>query len=197
VNEIVRRLGQAAGPEVGAIHANVNRDEQVNAFALPGGHVYVLSGLLQKIENVDELAGVLAHEIGHVARRHQIRNLGRQIGIGTALSLILGNVDAFTGTLVSGAAQLTALSFSREQEADADAYGVALMAKAGFDPRALGPFLARLPSAGVPAFLQDHPTGEDRRATLAALAAALPPVAPAKSPALADLKAGCMPEHIQ
>ena len=179
VQAIVARLMAAAGPDAGPVVVTVAATKDVNAFALPGGAVTVLQGLLDKldpVDGVDQLAGVLAHEIGHVVRRHHIRNLGRSLGIGVLTTAVFGDLDALTGSLVGAADRLTALSFSRQQEADADDFGARLAHRAGFQPAALGKFLQALEGPALPKFLQDHPPGVDRLRSLMALAARLGPV---------------------
>lgn len=122
----------------------------VNAFALPGGYVYISRGLLAIASNEAELAGVLAHELGHVVARHsaerqgaaQIANIGVLIGaIGAqALGLPGGDV-AQLGQTVAGFA---ISSYSRDQESEADLLGVRYMSRAGYDPDAMVTFLATL-----------------------------------------------------
>ncbi len=178
VQAIVDRL-LAAGPASGPVVVMVADTKDVNAFALPGGAITVLQGLLDRldpVDGVDQLAGVLAHEIGHVVLRHHIRNLGRTLGLGVLTTAVFGDLDPLTGSLVGAADRLTALSFSRQQEADADDFGARLAHQAGFHPAALGKFLHSLEGPSLPKFLQDHPPGVDRLRSLMALAARLGPV---------------------
>lgn len=116
----------------------------VNAFALPGGYVYITRGLLALAENEAELAGVLAHEIGHVTARHSAERYGQNMAAGIAnlgLGLLLGGAasDAF-GT----ASALALRSFSREHEDEADLLGARYMSRAGYDPKAMATFLQKL-----------------------------------------------------
>jgi len=122
----------------------------VNAFALPGGYVYVSRGLLTLASNEAELAGVLAHELGHVNARHTAERIGAQqlAGIGVLASAIgaslLGlpadNVARIGQTIASLAIQ----SYSREQELESDTLGIRYMSQAGYDPDAMATFLASL-----------------------------------------------------
>ncbi|MFQ6016845.1 MAG: M48 family metalloprotease [Kiloniellaceae bacterium] len=117
----------------------------VNAFALPGGYVYLTRGLLALADDEAEVAGVLAHEIGHVTARHSAERYGQAMAakLATAgLGLLLGSgpaTDAF-GTVSA----LALRSFTREQEHEADVLGVRYLARSGYDPRAMSSFLERL-----------------------------------------------------
>ncbi len=99
----------------------IKDDQTQNAFATPGGHIYVYSGLIKYLDNETQLAGVLGHEIAHADRRHTSRQLQQQYGISVLLSLILGNNQ---NTLVDVATSLGQLKFSRDYETEADAYSV-------------------------------------------------------------------------
>ncbi|AHJ97675.1 M48 family metalloprotease [Hymenobacter swuensis] len=99
----------------------IRDDATQNAFATPGGHIYVYSGLIKYLDNETQLAGVLGHEIAHADRRHTSRQLQTQYGISTLLSLILGDNQ---NTLVEVANGLGQLKFSRDYENEADAYSV-------------------------------------------------------------------------
>ncbi len=125
----------------------------VNAFALPGGYVYITRGLLALANSEAELAGVLAHEIGHVTARHAAEHHGSQVlaqilsvGVGLLTQTVTGNrpvAEAVTRT--SGTVgQLAVRSFSRDQEFEADLLGVRYLTRARFDPQAMAHFLARL-----------------------------------------------------
>lgn len=163
VEQVTRHLSQSAGPGLVEIHVTVLSNPQPNAFALPGGHVFVFSGLLKEAKSVDELAGVLAHELGHVARRHHVQRALQEAGLIVALTSLFGDVDVLTGTILGGSSELLSKSFSRSHEEDADLFALKLMRKAGYRTDALGGFLERLESMpAMPSFLRTHPTGEDR-----------------------------------
>jgi predicted Zn-dependent protease len=104
--------------------------EVPNAFVLPGGHIFVTSGLLKLVTSENGLAMVLAHEMGHQYQRHPLRNLGRGAVIALALMVISGTeIDAVVESFVGNAAVLTSLGFSREQELEADSLGIALLTR--------------------------------------------------------------------
>ncbi len=118
---------------------------QVNAFALPGGFIYVYTGLMLLAENEAELAGVLAHELGHVVARHSANRLATQMGVSLLTSIALGEEPGQLAVLASqliGASTMAA--FSREDEREADLYGLRYAAAAGYDPRGLETFFEKL-----------------------------------------------------
>lgn len=117
----------------------------VNAFALPGGYVHVTRGLLALANNEAELAGVLGHELGHINARHTAQRYSKSViaGIGANVLGILTGSSALTD-IASRAARLALLSYSREDEFQADMLGVRYLTRAGFDPHAMASFLATL-----------------------------------------------------
>jgi predicted Zn-dependent protease len=161
-----------------------------NAFALPGGPVFVTRGLLALARSEDELAGVIGHEIGHVAARHSVQQksaatpLALLFGVPAALvgsvSRPLGALVALPGALVSG---LALSAYGREQEHEADEVGARLAAAAGYRPVALADYLARLEreealhGGGPPplSFFASHPRTPDRVARVRAYAETLAP----------------------
>jgi predicted Zn-dependent protease len=144
----------------------IDDDKTVNAFALPGGHIYVYTGLLKLADDEAELASVLGHEIAHVTQRHVAERLVTQFGLQTVLGLALGRDP---GLLAQIAAQLAGtgalLSFTRQQESDADAHGMPYSVAAGYDPMGFVRLFAKLKRGEGPAFLaflQDHPLPSQR-----------------------------------
>jgi predicted Zn-dependent protease len=133
---------------------NVLRDKQVNAFCLPGGKVAVFTGLLRVVENDDQLAAVLGHEVAHALARHTSERLAEQERQGRGLM-----------------AWLQSRKFDREQESEADHIGVFLMTFAGYDPRQAVVFWEHMAELSrrqgrVPQILSDHPSDEQRIAQL-------------------------------
>jgi beta-barrel assembly-enhancing protease len=147
----------------------VVKDETVNAFALPGGYVFINSGLLSFIHNDSELAGVLGHEIAHVDRRHSMQAISRAVGMAFIINSILGGSSGHKeqiSQLAQISMNLMQLGYSREAEFQADSYGVQFMRQAGYDRRDLLHFWRRMekqveemPSV-MTMFSTHPPTGE-------------------------------------
>ncbi|MFH1571493.1 MAG: M48 family metallopeptidase, partial [Gemmatimonadota bacterium] len=144
--------------------------EQVNAFALPGGYVYVYTGLLLAADNEAEVAGVLAHEIGHVVARHSANRLATQMGMSVLASAALGEDPAVLAQLASDLVGVSTMAaFSRDDERAADRYGVTYTIAAGYDPRGLETFFGKLLAlegghqrGTFEGLLASHPATEER-----------------------------------
>jgi Zn-dependent protease with chaperone function len=160
----------------------VVRKPDSNAITLPGGHIYVFQGLIDAAQTPDELAGVIAHELGHVAHRDGTRTVLQGAGLSLMFGMLLG--DFFGGGAVVFAAKtILQTSYSRDVEASADGYGVALMGKLGGDQRALGTILSRIAGSTHPGprILLDHPETAERVAAIEAMARSAPAPAPART----------------
>lgn len=114
---------------------------EINAFTLPGGNIFIYSGLLRFADNADEVAAVLAHEIGHVEKRHVVSKLIKEFGINLIFSILTGGDAVMLSELGK-----TAIStvFDRQQEKEADQYGLDLLADSGISPKSLAAFFRRL-----------------------------------------------------
>lgn len=143
-------------------------DKMVNAFATPGGHLYVYTGLLLTADDEAEVAGVISHEAGHVVARHSARAMVDQYGLQMLGALALGENP---GLLQQLAANITAtgllLAHSREAEHEADVYGVKYAARGGYDPRGISRFFKKLKAkqGSTPrsmVWLSTHPATQDR-----------------------------------
>jgi predicted Zn-dependent protease len=152
-------------------HFTVVDSKEVNAFAIPGGWIYVNRGLIERAQNMSEVAGVLGHEIGHVTRRHSVKQMEQQQGVGAGEIVVCTLTKACggaAGTAVDVANSALFAKFSRQDEAEADAEGVKTTVKARIDPHGI-PDMFRIlleerktnPSA-VDAFFASHPLEEDR-----------------------------------
>ncbi|WP_298760835.1 M48 family metalloprotease [uncultured Psychroserpens sp.] len=137
----------------------------INAFALPGGQIYITFALFSKLENESQLAGVLGHEIGHVLGRHSAERIAESEywqGLATA-----GSVGGDIGGLVSGIGQNTLLTNGRDDELESDDLGVKFMMKAGFDPEEMIGVMEILKAAAgpnrVPERMSTHPDPENRK----------------------------------
>ncbi len=181
--KLVHKLEVAAALPL-PLHADVVRRSEANAIALPGGRVYVFQGLIAKANSADELAGVIAHEIGHVAHRDGVRAVVHAAGLSFLFGMLIGDFSG-GGAAIIAMRTVVQSAYSRETEAAADAYGAKLIAQLGRDPRALGAILLRI--AGTPGpmakILFDHPEARERAAAIDAIAAATPPHRPLPPPA--------------
>lgn len=174
VQEYVRSLGEKLAklsPRKVPYRFYVVNSSVQNAFALPGGPVFVTRGLILMLENESELAGVLGHEIGHIGRRHHARYLEKVLGLSLLLqvtSVLVGDRGASSQILLQLAnigANLLALKFSRDQEREADAFGVDIVSKAGYDPKgfvSLFEKFKKIQKERPPAWLSTHPLPEER-----------------------------------
>ncbi len=160
----------------------VVRDSSLNAFAVPGGYVYVHSGLIDQVGSEAELAGVLAHEIVHVHAHHVVRQQEQTalINYATILGLFLSAVHPALGAGAASAGAAAQLKYARQYEQEADHVGIGLMRDAGFDPQGMPRFLRmvlkeqQLNPSEVPPYFLSHPLTEDRIAELEQRARALP-----------------------
>jgi Zn-dependent protease with chaperone function len=162
LDRLVARLARVADLPTPVNVAIVRRDVP-NAFALPGGHIYVFQGLLDKADTPDELAGVIAHEMGHVAHRDGMRSVLQGAGLSLLFGMLLGDFVG-GGAVVVAAKTLIESSYSRRVESSADVYGVRLMAASGGSPSALASILRRIEGERRPGMRiwVDHPQVEDR-----------------------------------
>lgn len=141
-------------------------DPTVNAFAVPGGYVVVHTGLLRAADSAEEVAGVLAHEVQHIERRHSLKGMIHALGWQAVLSVALGDVSG--SVWGSMAYELGQLGFGREQEMEADREGLAALREAGIDPGGMLRFFENLSAheSGRVAFLSTHPLSGERLAAL-------------------------------
>jgi predicted Zn-dependent protease len=176
--ERVRRVGQRIAAVSGRPDLpwefNVIQDDTPNAFALPGGKVGVNTGLFKVVQDDNQLAAVMAHEVGHAIARHSAERVSQQMALELGLAgLGMTGSGAQYAQLAGTAATLgIVLPFSRQQEAEADHIGVIMMAKAGYDPRAaitLWQNFAKYGGERAPEFLSTHPAPESRMQEIQAL----------------------------
>lgn len=190
VNTVARRVVDASG--LGAAYNwefALFDDEQINAFALPGGKIGVYKGLLNLASADDELAAVLGHEVTHVQRRHAAQRIGTQragqLGVSLAqVGLAVGGVqqsDQIAGLIGAGVSYGVILPFSRDQEYEADAGGLTTMARAGYNPNSAVTLWQKMSAAnarngGRPLeFASTHPSDANR---IQRLQAQIPAVMP-------------------
>lgn len=143
---------------------NIIRDDSVlNAFATPGGYIYVYTGLIKYLEEEDHLAGVLGHEIAHAAERHSTEALSETYGVDLLLSAALGDDLSIVQDIATG---LSSLAFSRDNESDADAHSVEYLANTRYACDGTAGFFEKLladgDSSNPPEFLSTHPNPDNR-----------------------------------
>jgi len=177
-------------------HFHVVDDKEVNAFNIPGGHVYVNSGLVSKADRYDELVLIMAHEVSHGLARHGVENLSKQYGIAVLASLVLGNnPSVYKEILANILAGGAIMRFSRDAEREADQLGIRYGYAAGVDPEGMVSFFRKLlelrqSQPGVlDQFFSSHPLTEDRIRDAEAEIAQLPPkTLQATDPGFADFQ---------
>ncbi len=181
INRYVEQVGRRL------IDASLRRDleyrffvvntKEINAFALPGGFVYVNRGLIETTDNESELAGVIGHEIGHVVGKHSLKQLSKKLllaGITVGAGLAVGAKSKKWGQIVSIAGGVgvffASLKYSRDDEREADYLGLTELHKAGYNPWGMVTFFEKLESeskgGGLPAFLSTHPLPRERKANM-------------------------------
>jgi Zn-dependent protease with chaperone function len=162
-NKLVNAIREAAGMDI-SIKTAVLLTPVPNAFALPGAKVYLLNGLLAKAENPDEIAGVLAHELGHLRHRDATRNLIYSGGTSFLIGLLFGDITG-SGALIFASRSLVTSSYSREAEYNADTFSIDVMHRLGRSPKPMGLLLYRVTGKEVDkslSILSNHPLTEDR-----------------------------------
>jgi Zn-dependent protease with chaperone function len=189
LDDLAMQLTEAIG-----VNANIAvlPSDMPNAIALPGGRIYLTDGLLSAAESADEVAAVLAHELGHVKNRDGLRALLRSGGTSFIIGLLFGDVSG-GAAIVIATRMLIDNRHSREAEAAADDVAADLMLALGRSPKPLGTLLERIDSAGdlVPEILSSHPLTPERMRAMEARHRE--PTGPAllDAEAFADLKAIC------
>jgi Zn-dependent protease with chaperone function len=161
--KLMGKLSIAAGIET-PVRAEVMDTPVANAFALPGGKVYLFSGLLAKSNDPDEIAGVLAHELGHVRHRDNTRNMIYSGGASFLVGLLFGDVTG-SGALVFASRSLITASYSREAEQKADDFSIEVMHRLGRPTRPMGDLIFRITGNQgdkTVSILANHPLTEDR-----------------------------------
>jgi Zn-dependent protease with chaperone function len=135
-----------------------------NAFALPGGRFYLLSGLLAKARDPDEIAGVLAHELGHLKHRDNLREVIHNGGSSFLIGLLFGDITG-AGAMIFASRTVVSASYSRDAEHDADSFAIGVMHKLGRPTRPMGELMFRVTGKEGdkrPSILASHPLTEDR-----------------------------------
>lgn len=176
-NQIVAQTQAHKGPWKFQFHLLAD-PKTINAFALPGGQVFITLGLLNKLQTEGQLAGVLSHEIGHVIQRHAAQQMAKgELGQIFVTATGVGMSDpnnpnrAYLGTVIASMVnQMTQLHYSRHDELEADQWGIRLLVEAGYDPQSMIQVLDILekavPGGHKPEMLLTHPYPENRKKQL-------------------------------
>lgn len=156
----------------------VHDDNVLNAFATPGGYIYVYTGLIKYLDHGDDLAGVLGHEMAHADRRHTVRNLQKTYGVNFLLGVVLGQEPGALEQIAGQVAgTLAGLSFSREFETEADEQSVEYLAHTQYACNGAAHFFIKLNESGdagqTPEFLSTHPNPDNRIENINAKATSL------------------------
>lgn len=165
--EAILNSGEVSYKEEFVWKVHIVDDDVLNAFATPGGYIYVYTGLIKYLNNVDDLAGVMGHEIAHADQRHSIKRLQRQYALSALISIALGQEPTQLAQIVASIAGTGAtLAFGRDAEAEADEYSVIYLSNTDYACDGAASFFEKLlvdgSSPGVPEFLSTHPKPENR-----------------------------------
>lgn len=181
INRVGKSLVTQVGPTPFEYDFYVVKANDPNAFAIPGGHIFITTGLIAMAENEPEVAGVLSHEISHITGRHvaQMIERAKRLNIVTLAAMIAGAIAGRGGkaseavaTTAMASAEAMMLKYTRDNETEADQNALHLMAKAGYDPQAMISFLKKMErysmamAPKVPSYLLTHPALENRVALL-------------------------------
>lgn len=175
-DRLFKRIETAAGLPV-PIRAFAVRDPANNAIALPGGYVHIYMGFIADAQSPEEFAGVVAHEIGHVAHRHGLRKTLHTVGLAYLFGLALGDVFG-SGAILIAAQQILSARHSRAQEMQADDFAVAVLNRMGIDSHRFSEFFERMMKRGgrdARRLLHSHPTDSDRIASIRSMRRPLNP----------------------
>jgi predicted Zn-dependent protease len=164
VNEFYKQLNYKVDYP---IQITVVESGEMNAFAIPGGHIVVYDAILERMKTPEELAALLAHESSHVALRHSLRNIFRSLARKMFLALIIGNESGIISVVVGNADELKGLQYSRALETEADDNGLQLMAKSHINVQGMVRLMQMLQkessdSPQTPGILSTHPVFKER-----------------------------------
>jgi len=178
VTDYVNRTGQKIArlsdrPDL-PYQFTVIEEKTPNAFAVPGGYVYVHTGLLRMLDTQSQLAGVLGHEISHIVARHSVKQLQEGLGFQVLSALVFGGSSQTTQAAVNVGLALVMRGHSRADEAEADSYGTMYMARAGFSPEGMAQVMDKLATLNASGdgfwenLASDHPPAAQRAAAVRA-----------------------------
>ncbi len=174
VNRLGQRIARLSDRPGIPYQFKVIASKEVNAFALPGGYVYVYTGLLRQLDTQCQLAGVLGHETSHIVARHGVKQLQEGLGLEVLSGIVFGRSSQTTQAVVGQGLALLQRGYGRQAEREADSYGVLYAARAGYSPEGMVQVLEKLDklSGGNGGFWEnlasDHPPAAQRAAAVRA-----------------------------
>ncbi len=191
INELGQYITKSVETKFFPFHFYIIKHHALNAFAGPGGHVFLFSGLIEEMDCADELVAVISHEAAHVSARHLSHRIerGKRIGIATMAGMLAGILIGGTAAkaLVTGSAAAgvqAQLGYSRDDERQADQLGFKYAANAGFDPKGMLTVLKKIQKGGwlgsskIPPYLRTHPSGPERMSNIDTLLSAYKTIPP-------------------
>lgn len=168
IDSIKVRICRTQAIKCDDIKVHIIRNSDINAFALPDNHMVIYTGLIEYAENASELAGVMAHEIGHMEKNHVMKRLVKEIGLEMLFAMVGG--DAGFEIIRQTGKTLSSTAFDRRQEEEADAFAVEVLAGVNIDPQHLSNFFFRLSQKhNLPeelAWISTHPDTKERAAEI-------------------------------
>lgn len=169
VNKVGRKVAKVCDRKDVTYSFKVLDSEEINAFACPGGFIYIYKGLMKKMDNEAQLAAVLAHEVGHIVARHSIKRLQAIYGYSIVMEVALGEKMGQTARqMVDAAAGVILLGYGRENEYESDEYGILYSKKAGYNPKGMVQVFEKFkqmegqPPNTFEKLLMSHPPASDR-----------------------------------
>jgi predicted Zn-dependent protease len=182
VSDIGQKIVEVCDRKDISYHFAVIDSNMVNAFAAPGGYIYLYTGLLKTMDNEAELASVIAHEVSHVVGRHSVKRLQAAMGVSLVEQLVFGQSSEAMRAVVNIGMGLAFASYSRSDENEADNFGIQYMVRAGYNPEAAVTMFEKLASMsdGSPSFFESltmsHPDTQERIANSRALIEQMKPL---------------------
>jgi len=183
IDHIVQRITPERSLKEASFSVTIVESDQVNAFALPGGHIVVFTGLIAKAETPEEVAAVIGHEMAHVTQRHGMRRLVSSVGIIAGFQLLIGDIAGASGAMAELFSLAAINGYSREQETEADLEGIRMLAEAGISPHGAVRFFEKmkedegpLESSGLLSWIGTHPDHGERVGDLKTSIKNLPPL---------------------
>lgn len=177
IDTLGKKLAQALPNSPYPFQFYVVQSDEINAFALPGGQMFIHTALIHEAESPEQVAGVMAHEMAHVLKRHGLQGMAHTLGLTLLVPLVFGDMGTLSLTLAGAGAHFLNLNFSRSQETEADLLGLEMMQKAQINPQGMVGFFALLskkhPEHNLE-FMSTHPLHQTRIDTLSQEIKALP-----------------------